>query len=865
MARCVLLSPEAFRLQSDTGSSIVLTPNPRAARSLGVTPISIEQYARKTLRQHGLLVASELVRHHALRDAVRAVIGPSDLTGYTRTVRGTVQELMRGGFPYRDPGDDLSPRARHVLGLATHYVERLRAQALVDPAAVLWAAAEACAKRKTLSVIGYPRLGLGEWVFLDAAADDASVLTLPYGTHPSFSLNRELAQRFEASGWQVTHSEVAGEAWTSNIGISAFAFTSQEDEVRSVLSKVKALLHDGVGPEQIVLIARDDALYGPILHDVAWEYEVPVKASYAKPLRETRVGAWLAGLVHILRYDFPFEETARLLSHSLCLKLPREVWVELRTVRPEGYAAWLEHVPALSVLSWPEEATPHGYTEVLAHTLEALGVEERVRVSARDGRVLTKLRQSLGSGSVLTSAAQPIAAFMGDIDDLLRLLTLPVDVATEGVELHTPLAVFGASYAHVFVIGMAEGLLPPTLQDDPVLDFYERKALVTRGLELESAAYAAHRETLSFWAALQTATSHLILSYPQRIGGSATLPSPYFELLGVTPQRPTAKGPASAEEFRQAQLRAAVETDDPVLEGARQSFTVEVERESSHPFGAFDGVTGLPFDPLAWRFSASQLVKLGSCAFSWYAGHVLRLSEPDEAEDEVRVGTRGSFYHTVLEHLLGRVKNSDTPQSAALKIFEQVFAEIEDDLGLTRMPEWPRTRGEHIMALRRVLLAEDFWPENGRIVALEQRFEGVWRGLKVRGVIDRADESADGLVLFDYKTRSSKPPGAKDAEGKRNVDVQLPLYLEAAAPQLFPDAAVARASYYSLTKAKKLPDVKIDEMALTEFIERVKQQLSTGSFPVDPDPEGSACAYCDFDIVCRQGIRLERKRVGNKA
>ena len=120
MTRRVVLSGEPDEALPPFGQGLVLTPNPRAARALGVKPVSLDLYARRCLRPHGLLVASELVRQHALREAVRAVMDPPDLPGYTRAVRGTVQEVLRAGFPYKDSGEDLSERARGTLSVARY-------------------------------------------------------------------------------------------------------------------------------------------------------------------------------------------------------------------------------------------------------------------------------------------------------------------------------------------------------------------------------------------------------------------------------------------------------------------------------------------------------------------------------------------------------------------------------------------------------------------------------------------------------------------------------------------------------------------------------------------------------------------------
>lgn len=851
----------------------VLTPNPRAARALNVKFDSIERFARRTLRRHGFVIATELVRRHALRKAVQKVFKPADVAGYTCIVAATVQEILRAGFPYVDPGTVVSERASGLLELTLHYRNALHRQQLVDPAEALWTAAELESDTIPLLILGYPRLGKGETAFLQVAAGEGSVLFLPSGAHPCFGLNVRVAEELRGAGWNVEHwaspqadAELAGSGFLGQTAFDvpprALRFVSHEDEVRFVLTRVKELLHGGQAPETIALIARDDTLYGPLMHDIAWEYEVPVKASYARALRDTPFGAWLELLVAVLREGFPFEETAKLLSHPLCARLSRELWAALRAVRPGGRAAWLEHVPELDCLEWPGYASYASFIDNLLTALDQFGVAERAASRAQDLLAFRKVQRALESLAAVTPATLPLETFLDDLSELLTLLTLPADVNIEGVELHTPLAVFGARYEHVFVLGMAEGMLPAALQDDPVLDFCERKALARQGLALEGASGAAHRETLSFWATLQTASRSLTLSYPERFGTRALLPSPYFHLLGLSPERPTDKVPASAEEFRQVRLRREDAPPDGVMTAARNAWEVEVRRESAEAHDHYDGVTGVAADPAAWRFSASQLVTLGSCPFSWFARKLLELEEPDEADDELRPTLRGALYHDALELTLRRAQDAPDVRAAALLALEEAFAEAEQRVGAARLPNWPRQRSQHLAALRRVIQADDFFQEEASIAALERTFEGTWRGLRVRGVVDRVDHTPDGLVFYDYKTSGSKPPGAKDAEGKRKLDVQLSLYVQAAAEVLFPGEDVVEASYYSLTKAKKLPEVTFDDEALEAFVERVKGHLEGGAYPVDPDAAGTACTYCDFDLLCRNGPRVGRKRAG---
>lgn len=851
----------------------VLTPNPRAARAFNVKFDSLERFARDILRRHGFVIATELVRRHALRKAVRELVKPLALAGYTCVVAPTVREILRAGFPYVDPGATLSERATVLLELTLRYRDTLRQQQLVDPAEVLWAAAELESNPIPLLIIGYPRLGKGETAFLKVAAGEGSVLVLPTGAYSSFGLNVAVVEELRTAGWEVEHRDGVPGAGSDTLGSDSFnrastvsthalRFTSHEAEVRHALARVKELLHSGQAPDSIVLVARDDVLYGPLVHDIAWEYEIPIKASYARSLRDTGFGAWLELLVRVLKDGFPFEETAKLLSHPLCAHLPREVWARLRSVRPRGREVWIDQFPTLSYLSWPEYASCPEHIDSLYMVLDQLGVTERAPSMAHDLLAFRKVQKALESLKSVAPAILPLETFLDNLSELLTLLTLPVDVNIEGVELHTPLAVFGAQYEHVFILGMAEGLLPAALRDDPVLDFYERKSLARQGLALEGASEAAHRETLSFWAAIWTARSSLTLSYPERLGSRALLPSPYFELLGLVPKSPAAPGLASTEEFRRAHLRVEAALSDEVMKAARHAWGVEQQRESAGPCDVYDGVIEIPTDPSTWRFSASQLVTLGSCPFHWFANKLLRLGEPEEADEELSPTLRGTLYHAVLEAALRRAQGAVDLRAAALDALDEAFAEAERRVKVTQLPEWPKQRKQHLTALRRVIQADDFLQEGVSIAALEQSFEGTWRGLRVRGVVDRIDRTPDGLVFYDYKTSGSKPPGAKDAQGKRKLDIQLPLYVQAAAPALFPGEDVADATYYSLTKAEKLPEVTFEDEALTEFVERAKAHLEQGVYPVEPDVAGTACAYCDFDLLCRNGPRLERKRAG---
>jgi RecB family exonuclease len=312
---------------------------------------------------------------------------------------------------------------------------------------------------------------------------------------------------------------------------------------------------------------------------------------------------------------------------------------------------------------------------------------------------------------------------------------------------------------------------------------------------------------------------------------------------------------ASPEEARSIALRQNG-VEDLVLPHARHAWSVERRREETEPHDEYDGVVGLPLDLRDRVFSASQLTHLGQCPFKWFAGNVLHLAEPEEAEDDLGPRLKGQLYHRALQR--GMSGGARDPRQALLDRLEEAFLQAEQELEIPTLPAWEARRAELLSQLRLAVEAPDFVSEGAEVLALEHEFQTLWSGLQIRGVIDRVDRTPEGLLLVDYKTGAQPPPGVKNAEGKARRDIQLPLYQQAAAPALFPGEPVIGAHYFSLAKrvAMKAP---VDEAVLDDLVTQVKQRLAAGCYPVDPDVEEQACTYCPFDLVCRRGPRLRRK------
>ena len=850
----------------------VFTPHRRAADAIGSPRRTLEEHAWQLLYRNGLNLADATERHVHLSAAVSEVMSHAHPGAVAEWLRPSIEALLRSGTKLADLKDDDSERVRQLAAVANRYLERLSARDLVDPAEALWRAAELETERRPILVYGYFRPRIDELALIDAIVGDGGQMILPSGSDSIFKGNREAIDYLLKRGWETVVSETAPRTYGERVAerfieggsadaiAAAYDFPDIEAEVRGVLAQVKELLLEETPASEIVIIARDERLYGPMLEAVGWEYGVPVNLLYKIPIDETRFGGWLKQLIEAVTSGFEFEPVAQMMSHSLGPGLPHDVWVESRKVHTSSFEGWAEAGVDLSALNWPDKTSRSAWTGLLIGALDRF---EIMRRSAAWARELTAYNTFYtGHNALLFDDGNEIVTleeFAGDVRGLLSTLTVSYQPGESGIEVHDPQSLFGASYRFVFVVGMVEGIVPAPMGQDPVLDFFERKRLIGKGVGLESAADVSRREAISFYLSLLAARERVTFSCPRLIGKDATLPSPYLKRMGITAVSAAQAPLASPEEALRVFLRDGAESTS-VTPSAVHSLAVEERRERSVPYDEYDGVTGRTMDAVERTWSSSQLTTLGQCPFKWFVNKVLCVNEPQEMDGELTPAMRGTLYHKVLGIALAGTNAVENPRSTALERLEEAFAKAEKEVVIPHLPAWHAQRMEHIATLRSAIESPDFIDEGASVIGTEKDFSGECFGLKVRGIIDRIDRTADGIVMIDYKAGASVPAGVKDEHGRALIDIQLPIYVRAAGNKLYPGERVTGA-YYSLGKAKVLKRLEDgDPSQLDELAGRVRSHLREGSYPVDPDNDGKACNYCDYDAVCRKGARLSWKR-----
>ncbi len=602
-------------------------------------------------------------------------------------------------------------------------------------------------------------------------------------------------------------------------------------------------------------MARDDRRYGPLVAAIGFEQGLPVRLLYRVPVGESRVGGLALLLAEALQ-GFPYEATLRLLFHPL-FPWKREVDLsQARLRRPSGEGEW-------KGLGLPGEllelARGRSGGELVQGFRKALSpLRRRLQGWPRERAALEALLEGLGE-----LEEEDREGFFRGLSELLYHLTVPAQPGYGGVELHTPLARYGGAFRHLFVLGMAEGLTPAPVAEDPLLGLPEVEELEGFGFPLEKPWEAALREALVFAALLGSLREdgEAVLTYPEAVEGRPVPPSPFLERLGLEPRSPGRTLVGSLVEARRLNLWEG----DPLRETVERTLEAERDRLEGKAPSPHHGATGRPFLPAS--LSVSQLEDLATCPFRFYAKHLLRPRGDREAGDGDRADL-GAFLHRVIARALGAALDQGRRRGGEVRalleggLLQKAFSEVEaewrgrpDPPLFLKRPDWPHRREGFLRLLARAFRDEKrFLKKDAEIEAVEEGFARSvpeLGGLEVRGVIDRMERRSGSRFYLDYKLGNA-PLWVRDPRtGALETDLQLSLYI------LLHGEGRGVGVYYVLTtgKVETVPKGQKDgrpwESVLREVLEEAHGALRSGAFPPRPDTEGKACRACSVKLLCR--------------
>jgi ATP-dependent helicase/nuclease subunit B len=582
-------------------------------------------------------------------------------------------------------------------------------------------------------------------------------------------------------------------------------------------------------------------------------------------------GAWSdairAGTTYPLDPDD--EASPRLLTPDEAHALERSLLQFFERVTPPASASLRSYVNWLELLIGNDpEQNPDEPEPMAAPDVWSVELIERARrparlpgVVERDLLALARLKDvlralvssqtllaSLGAGDAMTWAD-----FMTELRSAVTATVVRGAPGREGRVLVTSVAdARGLPHRHVFILGLAEGVFPARLPEDPLYLDTERARLTAHGIPLETAAERADDDSL-FYELMSQATQQLVLSRPYIKNGAPWPESHLWRAVmrlfvaGQVVERLPIAGvvaPSEVASLSEAALAAAerlntlaqageaaallawLDDDDERADywkRIRAGRQIEWRRMSGHH--AHDRYSGRLSQPdviasaaaslgekKVW--SASQLNEFGTCAFRFFAGRMLGLETLREPEDGMTFVHVGTINHDILEHTYKQVSALGWPVAPdytedALQLLRHIardrLREAPEMFGFQPSALWEQEK-DIIQRKLEAFVRHDFadnplqkYAEGARYVhMIESAFGedltmeldlGEDLGtLRVRGKIDRIDRVGDSAVIIDYKTGGTQ---ISRAELERGRNFQMMLYMLAAQRLMGDDPTIA--------------------------------------------------------------------------
>jgi len=259
---------------------------------------------------------------------------------------------------------------------------------------------------------------------------------------------------------------------------------------------------------------------------------------------------------------------------------------------------------------------------------------------------------------------------------------------------------------------------------------------------------------------------------------------------------------------------------------------------------ASDKLVETPERSMPKYLSPSSASSYRECARRWKFRYMDRLDDPPG-----EAAVTGTFAHMVLEKLLQEPVENRTVDRAK-ELAREAWPALENSrdyrtLGLDE-DAGRNFRWNGWKAIEGLWELED--PGEVRVAATEQDVRVEINGVPFRGVIDRLDETDDGLVVTDYK--SGKAPSERYSS---NYDTQMLLY--AAALTELEGRRPAKAQLLYL--GQKVVEVEITEENLAEAVGELRatwlgimESCISGEFAASVGP---LCGWCPFVAQCPEG------------
>jgi len=470
----------------------------------------------------------------------------------------------------------------------------------------------------------------------------------------------------------------------------------------------------------------------------------------------------------------------------------------------------------------------------------------------------------------------------------------------------------GREFGVVFLPGLAEGLFPQRVLEDPLL-LDELRETVSGYLPLRKERAGDERRLLHL--AVAAARDRLVVSYPRMEVAEARPRVPSFYALelpraieGSLPElkafEDRAREAAPARLNWPAPKRAIDAIDDAefdlvtIAENRSLRYLVEANSSVARSLrarwarwkgkwqasdglvtadpGALEALGAQRLASRAWSPSALEHFAMCPYKFALHGIYGLKPRDVSEQLEHMDPRTRGALFHEIQFELFQELQRAgwlpvnDQRLAEALSLANTVLDRVAAKYQEKLAPAIPRVWTSEIEDLRtdlrgwlqHVARNDDDWEP----VEFERVFGDppitLAEGVNLRGRIDLVEKNVarEAYRVTDHKTGKRPETIPRWVGGGRNLQ---PLLYGLAAEQLQGAPVESGRLLYATQRGGYTPvEIKLDERSrlfLQKLLADIDASIAGGFLP--PAPAKDACGMCDYRIVCGP---YEERRLGKK-
>jgi inactivated superfamily I helicase/CRISPR/Cas system-associated exonuclease Cas4 (RecB family) len=235
-----------------------------------------------------------------------------------------------------------------------------------------------------------------------------------------------------------------------------------------------------------------------------------------------------------------------------------------------------------------------------------------------------------------------------------------------------------------------------------------------------------------------------------------------------------------------------------------------------------------------YTWSATSLKTFLECKRKFYLQYIYKIKE-HSLSLKPKSYELGNIIHNILE-VYYKSNSSDIRKLFNEHMSNNSFLLLDLEIWKSKLEEFIKIDSEHL--------------RNKNIIDLEKPFSINYRGMKLKGVIDRIEKFEDNYNVIDYKTSNTlKVDSLKNYE--KSKDFQLEFYY-LALKEIFKTDKI-KAYYYDLSNLKLIEEVLLNEKI--EILDHIFDEMKANSkkeLSFNKCEEKTTCLYCPYKIICNR-------------